>query len=330
MTTSPYIIAEMACSHEGDPTHARTIIDGAGAAGASAIQFQIWKLEEYAAPTLPNFETLKRIELSRDEWRTLFAYSKQRYPTMEVIGCVSEIGSLEFCEELGADAYKIHAGDLLNPRFIKRVAATGKRIDLAVGASTKDEVSAAISWIRETSDSVIWLLFGFQNFPTSIDDARLLQMLRLKEDFGLPVGYQDHCDAESDAAFWLPAAAMGMGITIQEKHITHDRSAKGIDHEAALNPDEFADFVRMCHAIETAKGENAWMPFSPAQEKYRAYARKSLVASRDLPAGTVLQEADMLAIRSHPLGAAPQDIDRLIGTTTTANLRRFDPLHLPG
>ena len=323
-----YVIAEMACSHEGDPALARVIIDGAGRAGANAIQFQIWRLERASAPSLPNYTVLQKLEMPLDVWRDLYAHSKKQYPGMEIIACVSESESLAFCETLPVDAYKIHSSDLENPSFIRTVAATGKRIDLAVGASTKEEIARAIGWIRESSKSPIWLLYGYQNFPTRTDDVHLRHMLQLQEDFDVPVGYQDHSDAQTPAAFWLPAAALGMGIDIQEKHITHDRSKKGIDHEAALNPDEFAAFVTMCRQVEAARGSKEWKLFSQDQEKYRAYARKSIVAGRDLPAGTVLAEADLLAMRASPPGLPPTDLPRFLGKTLRQKKCRYEQLIL--
>ena len=92
------------------------------------------------------------------------------------------------------------------------------------------------------------IMYGFQNFPTAPRDVHLNYMLKLKELFELPIGYQDHCDANEDSAFWLPAASVGMGINTLEKHITHDRSLKGIDHESALNPSEF---IVPCPVITT-------------------------------------------------------------------------------
>ncbi|OGJ58216.1 hypothetical protein A3C37_04615 [Candidatus Peribacteria bacterium RIFCSPHIGHO2_02_FULL_53_20] len=321
-----YIIAEMACSHEGDPALAQAIIDGAGKVGANAIQFQIWRLELASAPSLPNYAVLQNLEMSFDVWRDLHTYSKKHYPEMEIIACVSERESLAFAETLGVDAYKIHASDLENPVFISAVAKTGKRIDLAVGATTKEEITRAIGWIRETSSSPVWLMYGVQNFPTRSADAHLLHMLQLREDFALPVGYQDHSDAETHAAFWIPAASVGMGIDIQEKHITHDRSKKGIDHEAALNPDEFTEFVRMCNEVQAARGKKEWRPFSPNEEKYRAYARKSIVAARDLAKGTVLMEDDLLALRASPPGLPPVDLPRFLGKTLECAKSRYEHL----
>ena len=93
-------------------------------------------------------------------------------------------------------------------------------------------------------------------------------MLKLKDFFELPVGYQDHCDADTESAFWLPAASMGMGVNVLEKHITHDRSRKGQDYESALNPDEFIRFVEMVRVLEKARGNSNPRPFSDDEIKY--------------------------------------------------------------
>ncbi|HUT25702.1 MAG TPA: N-acetylneuraminate synthase family protein [Sumerlaeia bacterium] len=317
------IIGEMACSHEGDPVLARKIIDGAGRAGADAIQFQVWTLKDILVPQHPAWEQCRKLEFSREEWAELARFVRERHPAMQIIGCVGEKGSVEFCREIGVDAYKLHSADLSNARLVKQVAAAGKRIDLSVGASTLDEIQTALEWIRETSDSEIWLMYGYQNFPTPTDAIHLDYMMNIKRMFSLPIGYQDHSDAGSDAAFWLPAAAAGMGVDCLEKHITHDRSRKGTDHEAALNPDEFARFVAMVREIEAARGAAAPRPFSEAELKYRRYAKKTLVAARDLPAGARIGEMDLVALRAEDLGLPPDKAERLIGRTARADIAAF-------
>jgi len=232
-----YIIAEMACSHEGKVELAKQIIDGAGQARADAIQFQIWKLAEIMVPAHPDYKDVSAIELSEKEWKALAEYVRKEYPNMDIIACVYEHTSVDFCESINVEAYKIHSADLSNPDLVKYVANTGKRIDLSVGASTLDEIQNALNWIRSKSDSQIWLMYGIQNFPTPTNEVHLDYLKTLSRLFDLPVGYQDHSDADTEAAFWLPAYAMGLGILIQEKHITHNRAHKGFDHEAALNPD---------------------------------------------------------------------------------------------
>lgn len=304
-----HIIAEMACSHEGDPALARKIIDGAGHAGADSIQFQIWSLKDTVVPHHPDYQMLTRIELSRDIWRDLANYVREKYPAMQIIACVYERSSVDFAQSLAVDAYKIHSADLSNPVLIKYVAQTQKRIDLSVGASTTGEMQSALEWIGGHDT---WLMYGYQGFPTPTDAINLNYMMKLKQLFELPVGYQDHSDANLPAAFWLPAAALGMGVDVLEKHITHDRSYKGIDHEAALNPDEFARFVEMVREIEAARGHATPRPFSPEEVKYRKYSKKSLVAARDLAEGHLIAAEDLLFMRADSLGVTPDQSERLV------------------
>jgi sialic acid synthase SpsE len=318
-----YIIAEMACSHEGDHSLARKIIDGAGNAGSDAIQFQVWSLADMIAPQHPDYDRLKKIELSRQAWSDLATYTRERYPEMKIIACVYEQGSVDFCEEINVDAYKLHSADLSNPYLIKYLSQTNKRTDLCVGASTIDEIQKAIEWIRAVSNSEIWLMYGYQGFPTPTNAINLDYMIKLRDLFNLPVGYQDHSDADSEAAFWIPAAAVGMGVDAIEKHITHDRSFKGIDHEAALNPVEFSRFVSMVREIRKSKGLSTPRPFSNEELKYRKYSRKSLVAAHDLKIGTQISEDDFLVMRAESLGLPPDQVHRIIGRTTIRNIKAF-------
>ena len=321
-----YIIAEMACSHDGDMDLARTIIDGAGQAGADAIQFQIWTRDDIVVPDHPSYDFIGTLEFTRQEWLDLAAYVREKYPSMHIISCVGETGSVAFSKTFEPDAYKIHTADLSNPALIKDVASTGARIDLSVGASTLDEIQAGIQWIRDTSDSEIWLMYGFQVFPTPVEAIHLEYMKNLRNLFGLPIGYQDHSDGDDQAAFWLPGVAAGMGADCLEKHITHDRAKKGADHEAALNPDEFARFTAMVRKIEAAKGSPAPHPFSPEEERYRKYSKKSIVAVRDLPSGTVIEEADLCALRAAELGLPPDRTPDFLGKPTTRDISAWELL----
>jgi sialic acid synthase SpsE len=315
-----HIIAEMACSHEGDERLAHQIIDAAGAAGADSIQFQVWSLPEMVVPHHADYPLLQRLELARQTWKELADYVRQRFPQMQIIACVYEASSVAFCEQLPVDAYKIHSADLSNPQLLSCVAATGRRIDLSVGASTLDEIRSALVAIeagRTDRDSHnVWLMYGYQNFPTPIDAINLDFLMKLRRLFELPVGYQDHSDANAGAAFWLPAAAVGMGVDIIEKHLTHDRSFKGVDHEAALNPDEFVRFVEMIREIDAAKGVATPRDFSPEEIRYRKYSKKSLVAARELEAGSEIHAEDLMVRRAATLGLPPDQLPQLLGKKT--------------
>jgi len=321
--TSCYIIAEMACSHEGQIDLAKHIIDSSAKAGANAIQFQIWKLSDMVVPQHPDYKMMQGVELSYDNWRELASYTRKKYPGLDIIACVYEKLSVDFCEEINVDAYKIHSSDLSNPALIKYIALNKKRIDLSVGASSLDEIQDALSWIRSKGKCPIWLMYGYQNFPTQIDQIHLAYLKTLQNVFQLPVGYQDHTDPEMDASFWLPAFSMGLSIRIIEKHITHDRSAKGVDHEAALNPDEFDRFVDMIRTLESANGIAAPRDFSKEEIKYRIYAKKSIVAAVDLKKGTRLATADITWMRAEKLGLPPANLPKLIGKKLTKSVNKY-------
>ncbi|THB75216.1 MAG: hypothetical protein D3926_20585 [Desulfobacteraceae bacterium] len=320
-----YVIAEMACSHEGDSKIAEKIIDGAGKAGADAIQFQIWSLKDMVVPHHKDYELLTRIELSREDWKQLAERVRRSYPDMQIIACVYEASSVDFACSIDVDAFKIHSADLSNPNLIHHVAETGKRIDLSIGASTLDEIQTAIGWIKAASEETpVWLMYGYQVFPTPTGAIHLDFMRKLMDMFELPVGYQDHSDGDEPAGFYLPAAAVGMGVACLEKHITHDRSFKGIDHEAALNPEEFTDFIKMVRVLDEAKGVSVPRPFIPQEEAYRKNSKKSIVAAHTIQSGQVIRKSDLLYMRASELGLPPDHAPVIIGKIADRDIDAFN------
>lgn len=322
-----YVIAEMACSHDGDVLHAKAIIDGAGSAGANAIQFQIWQAKNMMAPTHKDFPLLQKIELSYAQWEDLYLYSKQRFPKMDVIACVYDTESIGFCDELEVDAYKIHNADLTNPLLVKQVARSQRRIDLSVGGALPNEIEACLGWIRSINKSEIWMMYGLQNFPTSPSEISIGHLLALSKQYDCPVGYQDHSDPEDLAAYWLPAVAVSQGVRVIEKHMTHDRSKKGVDHQAALNPDEFDRFVKMIRGVEIAtRSTSTERALSQAEEQYRQYARKSILFARDLPSGHTLTENDFLFLRADTMGVSPHLAEGYLGKQLTKTVNQYEHL----
>jgi sialic acid synthase SpsE len=321
-----YIIAEMACSHDGSVDLARTIIKGAGEARADAVQFQIWQAEDMVVPSHSALPLLRKIELASAQWGALAGYCRAHFQEMEIIACVYDAHGVDVALDIGVDALKLHAADLCNPGLLRLVGSVGKRVDLSTGAASLGEIEAAVGILSEAGVPGIWLMYGFQRFPTPADAIDLKFMMQLGRLFGLPVGYQDHADPETDAAFWLPAAAVGMGAAAIEKHITHDRSKKGVDHEAALNPDEFSKFVEMVRLIDSAMGTGNPRPFTVEELEYRQYARKSLVLARDLEAGTCIDQADLRVMRAPELGIPPDRLDELVGRKLRDPLAAFSLL----
>ena len=322
--TNTFLIAEMACSHEGDLNLAKKIIDGAAIAKADAIQLQVWSLTHMMAPQRKEYELLKRIEFTKDQWKELIFYTRKTYPNLKVYVCVYEHSTIDFIDSLNVDGYKLNSSDLSNPLVLDKVAAKNKPINLSIGASTILEMDTAIKRIKDISNSQITLMYGYQNFPTKPENVHMNHMNKLADHFELPIGYQDHCDADDDSAYWLPAASLGMNVSILEKHITHDRSKKGIDHESALNPSEFIKFVEMVRCIEQAKGLFSSRPFTEEEIKYREFQKKSIVVTRNIKKGNVLNYNDISFMRAEILGLAPDKIEMIIGKKLVKDILAFN------
>ena len=316
----------MACAHEGDIVLAKVIIDAAAKAKADAIQLQIWSVTHMMSPKRKEYELLERIEFNQPEWIDLVNYSRDNHPHMKIFVCVYEHFSIDFIDSLGVDGYKLNSSDLSNPLVLEKVAKTGKPINLSVGASSISEIQFAVDTIQGLSQATITLMYGHQSFPTNPDNVHMRHMVKLKNLFELPLGYQDHCDADDESAFWLPAASLGMGVSVLEKHITHDRSLKGIDHESALNPDEFVKFVEMVRCIEAAKGIATPRTFTPEEIKYREFQKKSIVAAGPLSMGSVLKANDLAFLRAETLGMSPSQIDAVVGKTLTQDIAAFETI----
>jgi N,N'-diacetyllegionaminate synthase len=324
---STLIIAEMACSHEGDLSLAKKIIDATARANADAIQLQIWSLENMMSPQRKEHELLRNIEFTKEQWTEIVSYSRKTYSDLKIYVCVYEHSTIDFIDSLKIDGYKLNSSDLSNPLVLDKVAAKNKPINLSVGASTILEIENAIKRIRDISNSKITLMYGFQSFPTKPENVHMNFMNKLTEHFKLPVGYQDHCDADHDSGFWLPAATLGMNVSILEKHITHDRSKRGLDHESALNPLEFVKFVEMVRCIESAKGMFDVRPFTKEELTYREFQKKSIVVTKDMKKGSILNLNDISFIRAEKLGVAPDKLEMIIGKKLLKDKSAFDAIY---
>jgi N,N'-diacetyllegionaminate synthase len=315
-----YIIAETACSHEGKVQIGHELIEAAARAGADAVQVQMWSIPHYIVPHHPAIPLLRTLQLQPDGWRELIAHARQT--GLHVFATIGDRFSAELACECEVDAFKLHSSDLSNPYLTQHLASKRKPITLGTGASTIDEIASGIRMIERAGCQDIILMHGYQNYPTSVQEAHLRYMQSLKQLFQLPIGYQDHTDGDSPLGFALPLAAIGLGANVLEKHLTHDRSKGGVDHEAALNPDEFHRFVDWVRQVDLAMGSPTPHEFTEAELRYRKSAKKSIVAARDLETGETLTEELLLYMRADP-GLPPTEAHRLVGKRTRVNISQY-------
>ena len=183
------------------------------------------------------------------------------------------------------------------------------------------EIEETVRALQRGGVEDITLLHGIQLYPTQISATNIRLIPSLKAIFGLPVGIADHVDAELDLALVVPLLALPFGVSMIEKHITHNRALKGEDIEAALNPDEFATFVRFVRACEEALGNETFGELSKGELTYRNVSRKKIVGAKALKKGEVITRASF-AFKRADAGLGAREARYLIGRKTKRSLEK--------
>ena len=152
----------------------------------------------------------------------------------------------------------------------------------------------------------ITVLHCTTEYPTPFDDANLLAMQSIARAFSVAVGYSDHT-----VGIAVPIAAVAMGATVIEKHLTLDNKMEGPDHRASLEPDQFSAMVQGIRAIEQALGDGIKRPTS-SERANLPIVRKSIVAARAIQAGEPFS-GDNITAKRPGTGISPMPWDVLIG-----------------
>ena len=319
-----YVIAEMACAHDGSYEKAIQLVDSAVNAGADAIQLQFFRSDETVVPSHEVYSVLQRIEFSEEQWRNIIAHARRS--SIAVIICTFDLPSVLLAVSLGADAIKLNSADLSNPDVVGAVAKSGLPFTLGTGASFDEEIAEGLRMAREGGASQIILMHGVQNFPTKTEDLNIRRVKYLQNKFEMPVGYHDHTDGSDTFAGMVDLIAVGMGAHVIEKHITIDRSEKGIDFQAALEPEEFRNFVKNIRRAELALGRAEKTELTESDLRYRKFQKKSIVAAHEIESGKVLMRDDVRFIRNVEPGLPTVELPKLLGKRANKTIRKFDNL----
>lgn len=328
----PVVVAEMSGNHGGSLDRALQIVDAAAGAGAHAI-----KLQTYTADTM----TLDRdgpgfvIEQSDSLWhgRRLYdlyreaatpwewhapIFERARSNGIECFSSPFDASAIALLEELEAPCYKIASLELGDLELVKQVAATGKPIILSTGASELVEIERAVGAARSVGAEDIILLQCTSAYPTPPDQVHLRTMVDLRERFGCEVGLSDHTLGVAVAT-----AAVALGASLIEKHVTAAEDAGAVDEAFSLRPDALSDLVRQVAEAHLALGQVHYGA-TQAEEGTRA-RRRSLYVMADLPAGTVLSGSHLRALRS-ALGLEPYQLPGVLGQRLVVDVAEGTPL----
>ena len=310
-----FVIAEVGNNHNGDFDRAIALVDAAVAAGADCAKFQMRKLDEvYRASSLSGkdddlaveytLDLLRRFELTTEQQRRVAAYCASK--NIQYLCTPWDASSVATLETFGVQAYKVASADLTNLPLLAKLAATGKTLIVSTGMSTSDEIRAAAKFLDDRTAQYV-LLHCQSTYPAALHNIHLRFMETLREIHPF-VGYSGH-----ERGIAVSIGAVAMGAIVIERHITLDREMEGPDHAASLEPEEFKALVSGIREVEAARGEKlAERALSQGELINRENLAKSLVAARDIAAGTVVAESDV-AVKSPGQGLSPLKMPALIG-----------------
>ncbi len=327
------VIAEAGVNHNGSLDLAFRLIDEAAAAGADIVKFQTFRADreisrhalkaEYqkasSAEQETQLEMARKLEFDSRAHLALISYCKQK--GISFLSTPGDLESVQMLADLGLEIIKIPSGEITDLPYLRACGSLGKPVIMSTGMADLGEIEDALRVLAEagTPERTITLLHCNTEYPTPYSDVNLRAMVTLRDAFKLPVGYSDHT-----LGIEVPVAAVALGATVIEKHLTLDNNLPGPDHRASLEPAEFQRMVLAIRNIETALGSGI-KKASESEKKNKDVARKSIVADRPIKAGEVFTEANLTTKRPGN-GISPMLWDWIIGRTADKDYDEDDLL----
>jgi N,N'-diacetyllegionaminate synthase len=325
-----YVIAEIGSNHNRDLDIATRLIDVAAEAGADAVKFQTYsgsriysrkarsKFLEQVSDKTPA-ELLEEISLPREWQAELARHARGR--GVDFFSSPFDHQAVAELAELEVPLLKIASGEIVDLPLVRTAAATRIPLIISTGMATLAEIEDALRAAEGAGAEAVALMQCASVYPAPVERINLRAMETMQTAFGVPAGLSDHT-----LGIAVPIAAAAMGAAMVEKHITLDRSMPGPDHSFAIEPDELAAMVRGIRDAEAALGDGRKDGPGPEElEENYTLARRSLIATRDLPAGTVL-EPEMVTVKRPGFGIAPKHLELVLGRTLRADVEADDVL----
>lgn len=328
----PFVIAEVSGNHGGDLDRALAIIDAAAAAGADAVKFQTYTADTI---TIDVDEPAFRVSDEHGLWggRTLYdlyteahtpwewhapMFQRARGHGLVPFSSPFDDTAVDLLEELDAPVYKIASLEVGDEGLLRRVAATGKPVILSNGATTMLETTQAVHTLRDAGAREIILLSCVSSYPADPREANVRSIPTLRSALDVEVGFSDHTPGIGAAL-----AAVAMGASVIEKHLTLSRAEGGVDAAFSLEPDEFALLTRESRRAWEALGDS--MPRMTDGEAESRRLRRSLWVVKDVAAGERVSLDSVRSIRPAG-GLTPSAWNAVAGRTFRQDVSRGTPL----
>jgi N-acetylneuraminate synthase len=308
------------------------LIEVAAAAGASAVKFQTYLPETMTLPLDSlrvstnhelwggkNLFELYQSAMTPWEWHAdFFRHAKSQGLTP--FSSPFDRSAVDFLEDLDCEIYKIASLETGDLDLIRYVADTGKPIIISTGASEFTEIEEALTAALSAKSSEVTLLVCTSSYPARPADSHLRRIQTLEKAFGVRVGLSDHT-----LGIGVALAAIGLGASVIEKHLTISREDGGLDSAFSMEPHEFRMMVHEGKNGAQALGSGIW-EIQPSETESRRL-RRSLYVTKDVRAGEVATRHNIKALRPNS-GAPIRNLDRILGRTFLQDAKAGSPANI--
>lgn len=253
-----YIIAEIGINHNGSMEIAKKMIAGAVFAGADSVKFQKrtpelcvphdqWLVErETPWGRMTYIDYKRKTEFTMKQYFEIDQYARQK--GIDWFASCWDIPSIDFIEQFDPPVYKVASASITDMELLEKLKATGKPVMISTGMSTFDEIEAAVKCLGEGN---LLIAHSTSTYPCKPSELNLKMIHTLKETFpNVPIGYSGH-----EVGLSTTWAAVAMGASFVERHITLDRSMWGTDQSASVEIMGLYKLVNDIRDIERAMGD---------------------------------------------------------------------------
>jgi N-acetylneuraminate synthase len=252
-----FIIAEVGINHNGMLQYAKRLVDVAFMAGCDAVKFQKRNPERAVPPEYQNvmretpwgiisyLEYRRMVEFGFDEYEEINRYCKEK-GIIWFASCWDE-DSVDFIEQFSPPCFKIASASLTDTLLLHKIKSTGRPVILSTGMSTLEEIEAAVDLLGTER---LLIAHSTSTYPCPPEELNLRMIQTLREKFDCPVGYSGH-----EVGLQTTYAAVTLGASFVERHITLDRAMWGSDQAASVEPSGMIRLVRDIRVIERALGD---------------------------------------------------------------------------
>jgi N-acetylneuraminate synthase len=326
-----YIVAELSSNHNQSYDQAVVLVRAAKEVGADAVKLQTYTPDTLTIPCDNEHFRIGRGTLW--EGRTLYdLYAEAQMPwewqprlkqvaddlDLDLFSTPFDATAVDFLESMGVPAHKVASFEIVDLALIERIASTGKPMILSTGMATLAEIDEAVQTARGAGARAIALLKCNSAYPAPPEEMNLRTIPHLAQAFDVAVGLSDHTLGIAAAV-----AAVALGASIIEKHLTLSRATPGPDSAFSLEPHEFKSMVEAVREAEKALGEVRYG--ATEHEVPSRLFRRSLFVVKDMKVGEAFSDENFRSIRPG-YGLPPKFLPEILGRQARHDIPFGTPL----